>query len=108
MHIDQMMEMRGFNPINAEQRDVLYWCITPRHVKVTARSFQCQTCQIINIKLLSGAVIYYKGLMVTLSWSGIILTHNFRKSRTVLILGGVIPPCLPVLHPLHQGSIEQA
>ena len=26
---------------------------------------------------------------------------------TVLILGGVIPPCLPLLHPLHQGSIEQ-
>ena len=62
----------------------------------------------INFKLVSGAVIYLKGLMVTHSWQGIISTYIFRKSRSVSILGGVLPPGLPILHPFPQGSIEQA
>ena len=63
-----------------------------------------------NCKLFSGAVIPWKGLVVTHTWSGIISAHIFRKSRTVLILERVGPnsPMLPLLNPIRQGSIEQA
>ena len=44
---------------------------------------------------------------VTHFWSGIISTHIFMKSRAVLILGGVIPPCVSLLNSLLQAQLNK-
>ena len=76
---------------------MLYWWITPRscqgHFKVKLAN---------NIENISSCLVVQSSIRKDWwwhIWSGIISAHIFRKFRAVLILGGVMPPCLPSLHP---------
>ena len=84
------------------------WKSCQGHIKVISRAKPQKYWKytlFINFKLFSGAVIHWRGLMVTHTWSGIISAHIFRKSRAMLILWGVMPPCLPLLHP-HSSRVN--